>query len=282
MKTPRLPAMVSSHETAKRSALGLPAPSVRAKTLRMSQTSAAAASSIPPGRSSQRFARSAGNSAPNGAPQIASAAAGIAGSGASGVIAHAKARSLSDNDAARITSGAAKAATRRPGPNCCAAPARAAHRSASPAPGRPICRKAKNAGGAKASRTAASASVKRDVFARPARRLFQLQGLVRERRLQHPVEIPASEQSARQHHHSPDPLAGLDRGLHQEPFGGEAAAGRQPHEREPAETQRQERDRHRPPGAAETGDPVVAEGFGDQARRRGTSPPWRRRATAPA
>ena len=68
MKTPRLPAMVSSHETAKRSALGLPAPSVRAKTLRMSQTSAAAASSIPPGRSSRRFMRSAGSSHPNGAP----------------------------------------------------------------------------------------------------------------------------------------------------------------------------------------------------------------------
>ena len=137
----------------------------------MSQTSAAAASSIPPGRSSQRFARSAGNSAPNGAPQIASAAAGIAGSGASGAIAHAKARSLSDNDAARITSGAAESSDQESGPEFLRSSRQIAHRSASPAPGRPICKKAKNAGGAKASRTAASASV-RATYSRDRRGAF--------------------------------------------------------------------------------------------------------------
>ena len=42
MNTPRLPAIVSSHATAKRSAFGLPCPSLRAKMLTMSQTSAAA------------------------------------------------------------------------------------------------------------------------------------------------------------------------------------------------------------------------------------------------
>ena len=60
--------------------------------LTMSQTSAAANSSMAPGRSSQRLTRKAGNSTPNGAPPIARIAAASAGSAASGVIARANAR----------------------------------------------------------------------------------------------------------------------------------------------------------------------------------------------
>ena len=63
----------------------------------------------------------------------------------------------------------------------------------------------------------------------------------------------------------PHPLAGLDRGLHQEPFGGEAAAWRQPHERQSAEAEREERHRHRARGAAEVGDAIMAKGLGDEA-----------------
>ena len=62
MNTPRLPAMVRSQQTAKRSAFCLPALSTRAKTPAAIQTSAAAASSIAPGRSRRKLMRKPGSS----------------------------------------------------------------------------------------------------------------------------------------------------------------------------------------------------------------------------
>ena len=154
MNTPRLPAIVSSHATAKRSAFGLPCPSLRAKMLTMSQTSAAAASSRPPGRSSQRLTRNAGSSAPNGAPPIASAAAPSAGSAASGVIARAKPRRAGREEEGQNDERRRQRCDQQDGTELLR---QRAHCSARPAAGRPICRKAKNDCGANASRSATSA-----------------------------------------------------------------------------------------------------------------------------
>ena len=208
--------------------------------------------------------RKAGSSAPNGAPPIARMVAASAGAAASGVIAQARARSLIDNEAARTTNGAASAATRRSGPNACAV-------AANPL----IATQALRPGGRSAGRRRTRAARTRAGW-RPAPgrgrciaaalgRPLQGRALARKRRREHPVEISARQQSARRHDNRPGPLAGGDRSLHQEPLRGEAAAWRQPHERQTAETKGEERHWHRASGASEAGDAVVAKGFGDEA-----------------
>lgn len=83
MKTPRLPVSVSSQQTAKRPAFGLPRKSAKAVVLVAIQSGATTASSKAPGKSSPRLPRSAGCSNAKGAPPIASREAAKAGSSAS-------------------------------------------------------------------------------------------------------------------------------------------------------------------------------------------------------
>ncbi len=154
MNTPRLPAIVSSHATAKRLAFGLPCPSLRAKMLTMSQTSAAAASSRPPGRSSQRLMRSAGSIDAEGR-----AANRERGACERGRRSERRDRSRQRAESRRQEDGQnnERRRERRQQQRGADLLRERAHRSATPAAGRPICRKAKKVGGAKASRTATKA-----------------------------------------------------------------------------------------------------------------------------
>ena len=143
----------------------------------------------------------------------------------------------------------------------------AGHGRAAVKTGRPICSNAKNEAGANPSATAKIASA-RAIASRLRRgRDFNATRVIREGRRQHPIDVARGQQPPRQHHRRPQPLPGSDGRFDQQPFRREAAARGQAHQRQSAESESKKRHRHRPAGAGKAGDPVVAEGFGDQAGR---------------